>query len=96
MTAAMYLIRDIHEATKNKPCADVRLFEGFVSFKEDVSDHNRDVLALREVVMNSLKHQTSIYSANELKFCESDEIRSAFCVAGLDCGVPAVIAPPLH
>jgi hypothetical protein len=91
MTAAMYLIRDIHEATKDLPNIQVRLFEGFVSFKEMGTDDRDDVCALREKVRNALEHQKSILGPDELITSEDDEICSAFRVAGLDFGVPAVI-----
>ncbi|MGO9317058.1 MAG: hypothetical protein ACLPXT_11355 [Terracidiphilus sp.] len=91
MTAAMYLTRDIHEATKDLPNVEVRLFEGFVSFKEGKTDDKQDVRALKEKVKNAQQCQESIYGSDELKFSEGDEVFSAFRVAGLDCGVPAVI-----
>ncbi len=49
MVAAMYLIRDIVDAA---PTSHVRLFEGFVSYKERGvrTDHRADVVLLREVV----------------------------------------------
>jgi hypothetical protein len=91
LTAAMYLIRDIQEATKEMPNIEIRLFEGFVSFKESGTEHAKDVSDLRDKVKNSKKHQGCIHDSEALKFCESDVICSAFCVADLDCGVPAVI-----
>lgn len=49
MVAAMYLIRAISEAAPNNT---VRLFEGFISYKDraDGTDHCGDVELLREVV----------------------------------------------
>src|ERR1700676_4521123 len=49
MTAALYLIRAIHDANIN---TEVRLFEGFVSFKERKtrSNHGADVHKLRNIV----------------------------------------------
>ncbi len=91
MTAAMYLIHDIHEAIKHSPSVEVRLFEGFVSFKKGASDHRKDVQDLREIVKNAHLWQDKIYDPGQLKQGETDEIVSAFRVAGLDCGVPAVI-----
>ncbi|MGA3264334.1 MAG: hypothetical protein ABSC47_09860 [Terracidiphilus sp.] len=91
MTAATYLIRDIHEATKDLPNIEVNLFEGFVSFKEGRTDHKKDVSALRKKVKIAQQHLDSICDSEDLKLCESDEIFSAFRVAGLDCGVPTVI-----
>jgi hypothetical protein len=92
LVAAMYLIRAIHEA---KGDVSIRLFEGFVSFKERSLPSNdaRDVCALREIVRNPKKFSDSIYGPDELREDPSDMLTSAFCVAGLDCGVPAVIKP---
>jgi myosin-crossreactive antigen len=88
MVAAMHLIRDIHEAG----CA-ARLFEGFVSFKDGSvgSNHMDDVRFLREVVREPERFAQNIYSAEQLKLDQSDTLQSAFVVAGIDCGVPAVI-----
>jgi hypothetical protein len=49
MVAAMYLIRDIFEAA---PTSQVRLFEGFVTYKDRSvrTDHRADARLLREVV----------------------------------------------
>lgn len=91
MTAAMYLIRDIHEATRHLPDVEIRLFEGFASFKASGTNHMKDVCQLRGAVINAAQQQDSIRTAEELKLCASDEICSAFRVADLDCGVPAVI-----
>jgi hypothetical protein len=92
MVAAMYLIRDIYEAEAN---VLVRLFEGFISYKHPnlPSNHDSDVLLLRDVVRDPVKFSGSILAANQLKADPSDVLSSAFCVAGLDCGVPAVIKP---
>jgi hypothetical protein len=91
MTAAMYVIRDIHEAIKGSPMIEVRLFEGFVTFKGSDTDHKKDVLDLREKVKNSGQYRDSIYGSGELKICETDLLCRAFSFAGLDCGVPAAI-----
>jgi hypothetical protein len=90
MVAAMYLIRRI---TDSQPKVPVRLFEGFVSYKDRStrSDHKRDVRLLRDVVSNPKRYAKAIYSAEELKQDPADELRSAFWVAGFDCGIPAVI-----
>jgi hypothetical protein len=91
MTAAMYLIRDLHEATVSLPNIKVYLFEGFVSFKEGGTNHKKDVCALREKVKNAPQYQGSLYDRDQLKSSEDDEIFSAFRVAGLDFGIPVVI-----
>jgi hypothetical protein len=91
MTAAMYLIFDISELIKNSSKVEVRLFEGFVSFKKAGTDNRKDVCNLRERVVNADHYQEKIYDLDQLKCIESDELSSAFRVAGLDCGIPAVI-----
>ena len=91
MVAAMYTIRMLNDV---RPKAPIRLFEGFVSFKkkDQVSNHSRDVLALRKIIMNPSKYATSIIAPHALKMNnETDKIYSALRVAGLDYGVPPVI-----
>jgi hypothetical protein len=90
MVAAMYLIRGIHNA---KPRVPIRLFEGFVSFKDSAtrSDHKQDVCLLRYIVRDPRKFSEAIYASNDLKADPTDRLVSAFCVSGLDCGIPVVI-----
>jgi hypothetical protein len=88
----MYLIRNIYETEAD---VAVRLFEGFISYKHPniPSNHERDVLLLRDVVRDPVKFSDSILAADQLKADPSDVLSSAFYVAGLDCGIPAVIRP---
>ncbi|HLQ51416.1 MAG TPA: hypothetical protein VK129_07955 [Terriglobales bacterium] len=90
MVAAMYLIREIYQVG---PKVSVRLFEGFISYKDSSrsSNHKTDVCLLREVVWDPIRFSDSIYSADQLKTEETDSLCSAFCVAGFDCGIPVVI-----
>jgi hypothetical protein len=90
MIAAMYVIRAIADAAPNKP---VRLFEGFVSYKDKEvrSDHCRDVSLLREVIKDPERFSDCIYSGESLRGNSTNTIESAFKVCRLDCGVPAVI-----
>ena len=90
MVAALYLIKAISE-TEGK--AEVRLFEGFVSFKEkgSKSNHSRDVELLREVVEDCSSHHNAIVEAQALRIAESDTLKSAFLVAGINAGVPPII-----
>jgi len=88
MVAALYLVRQIADATTNEVC----LFEGFVSFKDGKgkSNHRADVLLLREVVQRPEQFANCIIGPDKL--CGPDErIVSAFNVCGIDCGVPPVI-----
>lgn len=88
MVAAMYIVRAIHDAC---PRQEIRLFEGFVSYKDpDVrSEHLHDALLMRQVVKE--QHPASIIAPNKLKTETSDQLKSAFWVAGLNCGVPPII-----
>jgi hypothetical protein len=90
MVAATYLVCDLWNLHRDFP---VRLFEGFISYKDRSvpSDHERDVLLLREVVRDPERFKDSIFSPQELKQDSSDELVSAFRVTGYDCGIPPVI-----
>lgn len=90
MVAALYLIRDIKDA---KQSTLVRLFEGFVSYKDRSTRSNdkEDVCLLRSVVRDPRSFAESTFSPEELEADKGDVLCSAFRVAGLDCGVPAVI-----
>jgi hypothetical protein len=90
MVAAMYLVRGMMDAT---PASPVRLFEGFVSYKERGAKSNdlNDVLLLREVVMDPVKFADCIMTEDDLRTHPSDEIVSAFRVCGWIGGVPPII-----
>ncbi|NLE25507.1 MAG: hypothetical protein GX625_09235 [Clostridiaceae bacterium] len=88
MVATTYLMREISKIHVN---SEVRLFEGFVSFKSKniASNHSNDVLALRASIKNPSIE--AIVRPNELKIDTSDIISSAFKVSGMDYGVPPII-----
>ncbi len=88
MVAAIYLVKAIIEA---KPTNEVRLFEGFVSFKDsnEQTNHSNDVLLLREIVNN--KNTKAIIDPGALKMDATDNIQSAFLVAGIDLGIPPIL-----
>lgn len=90
MVAALYLVKAITETPSN---AEVRLFEGFVSFKVSggKSYHTRDVELLKEVIEDPGAYSDAIIGPEALKMNESDTLRSAFWVAGIDAGVPPII-----
>jgi hypothetical protein len=90
MTAAMYLLRALHDS---KPRRKVRLFEGFVSFKVkgQATSHCEDVETLRAVVLNRTRPTRMVLAPNELASNRSDTVLSAFAVAGMNFGVPSVI-----
>jgi len=90
MVAALYLVRAITEISSN---VEVRLFEGFVSFKETgtKSNHSKDVEILRAVVENPGQYPEAIIEPETLRMTESDTLKSAFLVAGIDAGIPTLI-----
>ncbi len=55
------------------------------------SDHINVVLLLRQAVQNPIRFAKSFYSPGGLKNEADDNLISTFSVAGMDCGVPAVI-----
>jgi hypothetical protein len=90
MVAAMYLLRELSSADQGS----IRLFEAFVSYKlGKKSNHQEDVIAMRQVVRYPARFQSAIYEGDQLKRNQSDTLFSAFKVLGLDFGVPAVIKP---
>ena len=70
---------------------DVRLFEGFVSFKSSTakSSHTEDVLKLREAVWNPA--EAWIVTPDQIRRTDSDRIESAFAFAAMDFGIPPVV-----
>lgn len=89
LIATTYLLRALSEAKFER---EVRLFEGFVSFKEQHvrSDHKKDVMALRSVAWDATPDRP-IFAHERLKLEPDDELCSAFAVSGMDFGVPPVI-----
>jgi hypothetical protein len=89
LTSATYLLRAIADAV---PCREIRLFEGFVSFKPRGvrSSHTADVLLLRRVVRGELA-VGQIIVPEALAAAPDHVLRSAFAVAGMDPGIPPVI-----
>ena len=87
LTSATYLLRAITDAKRNR---EIRLFEGFVSFKPKgiASDHCKDVLDLRGVVWGE-EVVGCIASAKPLDPLHS--IFSSFAVAGMNYGVPPIV-----
>lgn len=95
LVAATYLLRQVHDAALKEPrnIAPIRLFEGFVSFKEGrgSSSHVDDVADLRTVAWGRSGVPGKVVWADDLKMNESDTLRSAFAVSGMDLGVPPVV-----
>lgn len=90
LVAATYLVRAVAAVGSKR---EVRLFEGFVSFKERAgrSSHTDDVMCLRDVVWQPERFPGAITPPGRLALTSSDIVSSAFAVAGLDVGVPPVI-----
>lgn len=85
LVATTYLLRSLVAA---RPKRDVRLFEGFVSFKakEVARSHKQDVEQLRAAARDK-----SVVRVNKSATRKGVEFRSAFEVAGMDFGLPPVI-----
>lgn len=88
MVAAMYLMKEL---IISNPSGEVRLFEGFVSYKNKKSDHIEDVKILKQAIEKTKKDIEHIIQPNSLRILETDEIRSAFYILGYDIGIPPVI-----
>lgn len=88
MVAAFYLLKAIVDSS---PPAEIRLFEGFVSFKDrgKRSTHSEDVLLLRDAV--KIPAPRNIVSPKFLKIDDTDKVSSAFAVGNMDFGVPPII-----
>jgi hypothetical protein len=89
LTATTYLLRSIHDA---KPSCEIRLFEGFASFKPRgaKSDHYQDVCDLRALVRGDTS-KGRIVSPEEIRRDTDGEVQSAFKVARMDLGIPPVV-----
>ncbi len=90
MLASLYLVNALEMMPGQR---EIRLFEGFVSFKEKrgKSDHLRDVIMLREIVDHPQSFAGSIIGPDALKMDETDTLQSAFRIAGMDTGIPPVL-----
>lgn len=88
MVAAQYMIKQIKPATEGKK---LRLFEGFVSFKQKKSDHSKDVLLLRDIVWNPESSNSRIIAKTDLKMDPTDKLSSAFTIHGSNYGVSPVL-----
>jgi len=89
LVAATHLLRALSDSDGNR---EVRLFEGFVSFKPKgvASDHCRDVLDLRAIVRGE-PQAGRIIAPEALPLSPEDRLVSAFKVAGMDFGLPPVL-----
>ena len=90
LVATTYLLRELYEANSTRR---VRLFEGFVSFKEQgaSSFHTGDVAELRNIAWSRGQTPGRVVGPHELKAEKGDILCSAFAVSGMDLGVPPVV-----
>lgn len=84
--ASMYLLRGLSQTSRER---DIRLFEGFVSFKSKKTPHLVDAHKLKAAIYEG--GDATIYGPEELKRDHLDALHSAFAVAGLEFGIPPVI-----
>lgn len=91
LVAVMYLMRKLYDS---HPSGDVKLFEGFVSYKsrDAKSNHSKDVELLREAIKATQTKSHHIIKPEEIKTDPDDNIKSAFEVMNLaDIGIPPII-----
>jgi hypothetical protein len=90
LVAATYLLRSIHNT---RPRREVRLFEGFASFKprRKRSSHSNDILKLREAIWSDGTKCGEIVPPHRLAASPNHKLCSAFEVAGMDFGIPTVV-----
>ena len=91
LVAATYLLRALQDAN---PRREIRLFEGLASFKPKGvrSSHSNDVISLRRVIWDGGSTSGFVVPAEQLAVSPKHKLLSAFLVAGMDFGVPAVVA----
>jgi len=93
LVASMYLMNRLHDS---HPSGDVRLFEGFVSYKskDAKSHHSRDVELLREAIKATGPECKYVIKPKDIKTDYDDTIKSAFEImrlANVGLGVPPII-----
>ncbi len=88
LLATMHLLRCLNDM---RPSREVRLFEGFASFKSKAtrSSHSGDVSNLRSVAWGD-RDKGAIIEEEGLKTRDDDILVSSFAVAGMNIGIPAV------
>ena len=93
MVAGLYLLRSLYAST---PKADLKLFEGCLSYKTkgSKSDHEGDVERLRNAIKNSRTPNPYVIDPEFLKTDPQDTLKSAFeimNIKGMNFGIPPVI-----
>lgn len=89
LTSASYLLRAITDARRTR---EIRLFEGFVSFKPKgtTSNHCKDVRDLKRVIWGE-RGAGRIVPPEVLATHPEHSVISAFAVGAMDYGVPPVV-----
>ena len=91
LTAATYLLRRLNESV---PARQVRLVEGFASFKDESNgsaSHADDVRKLRDLAWNRNGARGCVLAKELLRAKPDHDLVSAFKVSGMDFGVPPVV-----
>ena len=92
MVAASYLLRALFCRLRAENFrGQIRLVEGFLSFKKGPTPHGDDVKALRRIVWGHDVPGGRIVEPSELAANPGDFVTSAFAVSGMDFGVPPVV-----
>lgn len=89
LLATTHLLRRLYDMNSVR---EIRLFEGFASFKSkrSRSSHTDDVSRLRSVAWGE-SERGRIVDREALKIRNDDILLSAFAVSGMDFGVPVVV-----
>jgi hypothetical protein len=81
--AALYLLKNLHALQSR----ETRLFEGFVSFKEDSTDHKRDVVQLYKALVK--RNPKTRIEPRPIK--ESGQLRPITGLLGHECAPPPIL-----
>ena len=89
LLATTHLLRRLYDMNSVR---EIRLFEGFASFKSkrSRSSHTDDVSRLRSVAWGG-SERGRIVDREALKIRNDDILLSTFAVSGMDLGVPVVV-----
>jgi len=89
MVATLYLMKAVLSTNQK---GEIRLFEGFISYKDGKTDDLDDVRRLRDTVKESKNLADCIINPSNLA-SKGSEIKSAFEIMGFDFGIPPIIKP---
>lgn len=87
--STIYLLNSLASSFREN---DLRIFEGFVSFKKKASDHAYDADLLRTAVQGGRDRiNAQFFAPCDLKQNSSDQLMSVIELDGRDIGIPPVI-----